>query len=388
MLYQKALDNILKNKKIKREGGYIAPPLPFKRLSDYYPVYDKGHSIALLAGTGVGKSTLLRFMFVYYLYKFYKETGYKLKIFYFPLEDSAEKVYYSFISHWLHAEKGIQISIQELNSKGDREMPDFVEEALAEGLEYFKDFEKIVTVLDGYTEPKQIYNIMEKYAIKSGTISKHEIDINGEKEVQSFYESDVHTFVLIDNMANVDQGEDHNSEREAMTVLAKKYIRERLCNFFKFTCILLLQNDFQTERMQFGSNGKAIMSKVEPSLASIGEAKTIARSMHVIFTLFDPSRFEFLRYPQVSEDNLDKAYDLDILGNKFRSLRIIKNNEGETGVRIGLLMNPLTGEFEELPRPESDEMKVIYRNFKDNKAKISKSKGAINFEPPEDEMPF
>lgn len=388
MLYKKALENILKNKKIKRDGGFIAPPLPFKRLSDYYPVYDKGHAIGLLAGTGIGKSTLLRFMFVYYLYKFYKDTGYNLKIFYFPLEDSKERVYYHFISHWLYAEKGIQISIQELTSKGERELPDFVEDYLAEGFEYFKDFEKVVTVLDGYTDPEQIYKVMENYALKTGTINKYEVDINGKKEMQSIYESDIHTFVLIDNMANIDQGESHKTDRDAMTTLAKKYIRERLCNFFKFTCVLLLQNDFQTERMQYGANGKAIMSKVEPTLASIGEAKTIARSMHVIFTLFDPSRFEFLRYPQVSEENLDKSYDLEILGNKFRSFRIIKNNEGETGVRIGLLMNPLTGEFEELPKPDSDEMKAVYKRFKDNNQKITKSKGAISFESMDDEPPF
>lgn len=386
MLYKQVLETILRNKRIKKDGGFIAPPFPFKRLADYYPVYDKGHAIGLLGGTGIGKSTLLRAMFPYYLYKFYKETGYKLRIFYFPLEDSKEKVYYSFIQHWLYTEKGVQISLQELTSKGERELPDFIEDYLLEGDEYFQEFEKVITVLDGYTEPQQIYKIMENYALSSGVIKKYPVNINGAIEEQSVYESDTHTFVLIDNMANIDQGDSDKSDRDAMVTLAKKYIRERLCNFFKFTCVLLLQNDFATERMQYGSNGKAIMSKVEPSLASIGEAKTIARSMHIIITIFDPSRYEFLQYPQVSEENADKAYDLSILGNKFRSIRIIKNNEGETGVRIGVLMNPLTGDFEELPKPDSDEMKIIYRRFKDNNQKVTKSKGVIKFD--DDEMPF
>jgi hypothetical protein len=108
--------------------------------------------------------------------------------------------------------------------------------------------------------------------------------------------------------------------------------------------------------------------------------------MHIIITIFDPSRYEFLQYPQVSEENADKAYDLSILGNKFRSIRIIKNNEGETGVRIGVLMNPLTGDFEELPKPDSDEMKMVYRKFKENNQRVTKSKGVIKFD--DDEMPF
>ena len=381
MLFDKVLEKILKNQELKKGGGHIAPPFPFKRLADYYPVIDKGHSIGILAGTGVGKSTLLRYMFIYYLYEFYKKTGYKTRIFYFPLEDNKEKVYLYFICNYLHREKGIKISMQELTSKGERELPDFIVDYIKEAREYFAEFEQIVTVVDGYTEPKQIYKILESYALKTGVINEYTVNIEGKgEEKQLIYESDTHTFVLIDNMANIDQGKEHDSERAAMVELAKIYIRERLCNFFKFTCILLLQNDFATERAQFSTNGKPIMSKVEPSLASIGEAKTVARSMHVIFSLFDPSKYDFIRYPAVSEENAEKAYDLDILGNKFRAFRILKNNEGENGVRIGLLMNPWTGEFEELPPPDSPEMKQVYQEFKQQKMKTVKSKGAIIFE--------
>lgn len=52
-MYENVLEKILRNKQLKKTGAYIAPPFVFKRLSDYYPVYDKGHAIGLLAGTGV-----------------------------------------------------------------------------------------------------------------------------------------------------------------------------------------------------------------------------------------------------------------------------------------------------------------------------------------------
>lgn len=387
MLYDKVLERLIKNQETKKAGAYVGIPFPFERFRDYYPAMEKSHSIGLLAGTGCGKSTLLRYLFVYYLYDFYKRTGYKLKVFYFCLEDAKEKVYDFFICNYLYKEHGIKITIQELNSVGDRAMPDFVREKLENAHEYFKEFEEIIVPIDGYSEPKEILGVLEPYAESTGTTKTYEVIIEDRVEIQKIYESDIHTFVLIDNAANIDAGNEYQSERLAIVDLCKKVIRERLCNHYKFTCVTLLQNDFVTERQQFSTNGKSIQGKVEPSLSSIGEAKTVARSMHVIFTLFDPSRFEFIRYPMVNEANAHRAYNIELLGNKFRSLRVIKNNFGDTGMRGGLLMNPIIGTFEELPPADSEDMKHIYEGFKKMKSKFTKS-NVIVFGDEGDESPF
>lgn len=388
MLFDIVLERIKKNKENRKNNILNGVPFPFERMREYYPCFSKAESIGILAGTGVGKSTLLRYLFIYYLYDFYKKTGYKLRILYLPLEDSKEKVYDYFICNYLNKEHGIRISPHELNSKGKLpELPDFVLEILEEAREYFADFEKVITILDGYSEPEGIYKMLEKYAMRTGKVSTYEVDVEGEIEKQKIYESDVHTFVLIDNMSNVEKGEDDASDRHAVVKLAKNYIRERLCNFFKFTVIQLLQLDFQTERQQFSTNGKSIVGKVEPSLAGIGDAKTVARSMHIIFSLFDPSRYELIRYPAVNEANAHRAYNVDLLGDKFRSLRIIKNNEGATGVRVGLLMNPQTFEFEELPKPDSDEMRRIYDSLKRDRHNFVKQKNVVVFSD-ENDSPF
>lgn len=387
MLFDKVLERLIKNQEIKKAGGFIGVPFPFERFREYYPSMEKGHSIGILAGTGVGKSTFLRYLFIYYLYEFYKRTGYKMRVFFFALEDAKERVYDYVLCNYLYREHGIKITIQELNSSGDRELPDFVREKLEGAREYFKEFESIIKIIDGYTEPQQIREVLLPYVEKSGKIEEYEVNVGGKMKKQEIYHSDIHTFVLIDNAANVDAGEEHQSERLAIVDLCKKVIREEFCNKYKFTCVTLLQNDFMTERQQFSTNGKSIQGKVEPSLASIGEAKTVARSMHIIFTLFDPSRYEFLRYPMVNEANAARAYDIGILGNKFRSLRIIKNNYGDNGMRVGLLMHPITGEFEELPQPDSDEMKRIYDGIKKQTNKFKKS-NVIVFADDGEDNPF
>ena len=232
MLFDYVKNSIKKNKELKEKGGHVGIPFPFKRLSNFYPVLEKGHSVGILGGTGTGKSRLARFIGVYNVYEFYKATGYKVRIFLFPLEDNKEKVYKSILCHWLYKEKNIRVSLQELDSKGDRALPQFVLDCIEEAEEYFKEFEDIVTILDGYTEPQQMFDVLKDYALKTGKIEKYEVDIEGVKTVQRIYKSDIHTVVVIDNMSNIDKGEEHGNERAAMVDMAKIYIRERLCNFF------------------------------------------------------------------------------------------------------------------------------------------------------------
>lgn len=373
MLYKIVRDRIEQNKNLRESGGYVGIPVPFTRLQDYLPSLEQGHSIGILGGTGTGKSRFARYFSIYAPYKFYKDTGYKLKIFYLPLEDSKEKVYMNLICHYLNDIYGYKVSLQELQSKGSRILPQIIMDAIYEAEDFFSEFEDIVTILDGYSDPKSIYTVLESYLLdpEVGYVDEYEVDVKGRKEKQTRYVPLQHVILLLDNYSNIDLDDSHETERAAVQEMAKKYVRGYLCNFYKVTAIQVLQTDFATERAQYGSDGKAIMSKVEPNLASIGDVKTISRSMHIIMSLFDPSKFDFLTYPQVSQKQLKedpeaikKVYNIDVLGNKFRALKVLKNNDGDTGVRIGLYFDAITENFTELPSPESSEMQRWYDQFK------------------------
>ena len=86
----------------------------------------------------------------------------------------------------------------------------------------------------------------------------------------------------------------------------------------------------------------------------------------------------------------EKAYDIDLLGNTFRPVRILKNNDGDMGMRVGVMMDAIGETFEELPQPDSPEMKAIYNKIKDSEpGKYIKSKDTIVYESVDfDENPF
>lgn len=379
MLYKKVIENLKQNKAIKESGGHVGIEVPFPRLSQHIPLIDKGMSIGILAGSGVGKSRFVRYMYIYTPYKFYKKTGYKVKILYFPLEDNKEKVYRNCICNYLFEECGILISPEELSSK-KKPLPDFVLEKIEEAEEYFKDFESIVTFVDGATTPKAIYEVVRAHALKVG------------KYEHGKYESDTHSIILIDNLSNLDSDPEDgvNSEREAMIKLARDYVRAKMVNILNFTVVQVLQMDFASERQQFNHSGLTIISKLEPSLAGIGEAKVISRFMHLILGLFDPSRFELTTYPIPSKMDPENCYRIDILGSKFRALKVLKNNDGEAGLRIGMLFNAPNEVFEELPATKSAELKQIYVNLakKEGKSFGGIEKNTIFVEDETEPTPF
>lgn len=366
MLYEKVLETLAKNKEATANGEYIGIPYPYQRLNTYLSTIDRGQAIGLLGPTGSGKSKFVRYTYLYHTVRFALDTGYKLKIMFFCMEDSKEMTYNFVLCNYLYEVHGIQISVQELTSKKG-ELPDDIYFKIVEAKDYFQRFEEIVTFIDGEDEPTKIYDICRKVALKLGTTTKYKEIVEGEEIEQFRYESDTHVIAIFDNMSNFASEDGSSNEQVAILKFVKDYMRLRLCNFFKWTCVLVLQMDFESERQSFTKNGETIASKLEPSLASIGDSKRSSRSLHLIFSLFSPYRHELPQYPLPSKFNPENFYDITILGNSFRSLRVLKSNFTETGMRVPLLFDGLSETYTELPHPKTPELESIYNEFRGRK---------------------
>jgi len=357
-LFNRVIGQIESNKKLRDDGKYVGIPYPFSRLRRYIPVIEKGHSIGILAGTGVGKSRFTRYLFIYHCVKFAIDNNYPLQIYYFPLEDNKEKVYANIMCHYLKEIHKISISVQRLMSKDDNPLPYRIIDALKSSESFFSSLESYVKIIDELSHPKDIYDYLELEAQRHGKI---ETEMNREGKIlfksYSPYD-DVHRMVIIDNLYNFDSNKGEN-ERDLMIEFCRKYVRAYLCNRFNFTVVQVMQMSFDKERQQFTNSGMSIMSKLEPSLDGIGEAKVIARSMHLIFGIFNPDRYEILSYPN------SNGYNIGILQNRFRALKVLKCNDSDVGMRIGLLFDALSESFTELPLPEDkDQMERVYSYIK------------------------
>lgn len=390
-LYKIVKEKLIKNKELREQGGYIGVPQKFSRLADYIPLTcERGKSIGILGATGAGKSRYTRDVYLYHPYKFYKETGYPLKIILFGLEDSKEKIMSNIICHYIHEKYGYYITLQELNSSGKRVLPDEVIEKLEEATEFFKDFEKIVTIVDAKNEPTALYKFCEDYAMRTGEVKTYEIEVSGKKVKQTRYvpHNNVHTIIIVDNISNVEQEEGQVDERRSIIHLCRDLIRGRLCNFFGFTVVQVLQQDFASERQQFSKDGQTIVAKLEPSLASIGDSKTIARSMHEIYGIFHPARFGLISYPMPNK-YVKEYYRLDILENRFRSISVLKANDTDFGMKLPIYFDAVSETMTELPQLGTEELTQLYKKIMDkNPEKFTKMLTLKHDEDEIEESPF
>lgn len=342
--YEKLLEDIIQKKKNKEVGNHNMIPISYKRYNEYFEGFVPGDAIGLLGSTGSGKSRLTR-SWMYDMVDFAMDTGYKVKILYFALEDPKIPVAKKIMSHYLYTRHNISLSSKALNSQSSP-LDDKYIEIMEKDKGFWFQFYNIVHIINEDSSPNQIENRVlsarEKYP-------------------------DHHIVVIIDNQSNITKDSEDTNEWAAIKRLSRDIIRLKFCPL-KITTITVLQLDFESERNTFRNAGKGSLASIEPNLASVGDAKVVVRSFHYVFALFDPWRFEIKEYPFTG------AYKTEILRGRFRSLLHLKTNEGEIAPRLGLYFDGKHEIFTEMPSiTDTEELQQLYDKVdKEEREKMEK----------------
>lgn len=361
-IFKRALKKIEFNKHVRETGKYNCIPFPFKRLRNYLPGIIKGVQYLITANSGVGKTQLAKYMFVYSPYKFIKnnpESNIKLKILYFALEESKEEFMLTMIANRLKEKYNIGISVTDLQSF-NTSLSDDILEKIKECEEYFEDLETNVEIIDSISNPTGIYKYVKDYSRDNGThyyynfkekdlskriiISEKEYTKSHEqhKYAYSHYEPndpDEYVIVLVDHMSllHPEKGE---TLHDAMTSMSANYARKQITKHFKYVFVGIQQQASDKEKMLYTYKGGAIESKLEPSLDGLGDNKTTQRDALVVLGLFAPDRYQI-------ENHL--GYDVVRLRDNYRCLSILKNRIGTPNKKLGLFFDGRSNIFKELP---------------------------------------
>ena len=302
--------------------------------------------------TGSGKSKLAR-QWMYSMMDFSMEYKYPVKIIYFSLEDPELPVAKKVMQHYLYTRHRVDVSISQLNSRISPISDNILGLIKSEEL-FWRKIDSMLMVINSITSPNGIH---QKVA-----------------EVAKEYGKTHHIVVVLDNQSNITADAEDDNEWAAIKRLSRNIIREKFC-VNNITTLAVLQCDFDTEKNTFRNAGKGSLVTIEPNLASIGDAKVVARSMHYVFGLFDPSRFEIENYPKATD------YNINILRGAFRSLIHLKSNEDKIAPRFGLLFDGKHELFSEMPMvTNKDALNKIYeRIMNDERLRLTKISGKLMF---------
>lgn len=354
-LYQDVFDDLNHKKTLKENGKSNGVPFPFSRFKDYITDIEPGSYIGILGASGIGKSKFTRNTFVYHPINYSIANNYPIKIIYFALEDTAKKIYKNLFCHYLYEKHQYSISLMKLESKGDYTLPLEALELLRKDADFYHWLDKHMLIVEDCLTPDTIEAKCDELKAKI-----HPND---------------HVIMIVDNYANL-VPDDGKKDWDAVRYFSRNIVRQKLCKVYNWTVIGVLQEDIETEKNRFRSiaAGKLSIGALEPNGSSIGEAKIIVRDLFYGIGIFSPWKYELLRYPN------NKGYDINILRNNFRGINIFKNNESESGVRLGLYFDKHE-RFRELP-PLSNEpaIQLIYNKIiEEEKMRIVKFGGTKLF---------
>lgn len=368
-MFHSTLDSIRRS--AERIDNNEVNNIPFSTLptlNKHVPGIIKGMYYIVTASSGVGKTQFTKRFFVLepYMYmKAHPEKNIKLKILYFALEESKEEFMLGLISNRLYTEYGVEISVLDLQSFDTRIDPQIVK-LIEECEEYFSDFEKSVEVIDNIYNPTGIYKYVQNYADANGSKQYKTIDIDGkETKVFSHYEpNDPNEFVIVitDHISLLQEERDPTThmvlnKHQTISKWSADYCRKQISKHYKYAVVNVQQQVADKEKQEF-YRGVSIESKLEPSLDGLADNKLTQRDALVIIGLFAPDRYEI---------NKHLGYDVKILKDNYRSIKILKNRLGRPNLKKGLYFDGKVNDFKELPNKESNEIQKLYETKLTNK---------------------
>lgn len=358
-LKDRVLGNLKRRKEKLLNGGINSIPSPFIRFSDDFIGIEQASYYCITSSTKGAKTQFASFVFVFnaLIYAYNNPDKVRLKIFYYPLEETPEDIMTRFMSFLLYTLSNGQIRIAPVDLKSTKNYKPVSDEIL--DLLNTEEYSKIIQffedniIFSASTNPTGVYTECKRYAEEHGTVYKKKQKIKNEfgqtVEVDAFdhYEQDdpdEYRIIFYDHIS-LTSTERGLTLKQSIDKLSEYFVLLR--NRYKFSPVVIQQQAFAGEGLDaFKEN------KLRPTIANLGDSKYPSRDANVVLGLFSPFKYELPEY---------QHYDITKLKDNVRFLEVLVNRGGSPGGLVALYFDGAVNYFNELPRPEEKEaLKQIY----------------------------
>lgn len=355
------------------DGGVNTIRSPFVRFSRDFLGWEQATYYIITSYTKGGKTQLashLLFDALLYCYYNEKQTGVTIKVLYFPLEETKQRILTRFYSWLLNRLYKVRISPSDLRSSdNERPVPQEILDLIDsdEFTDIVDYFEKHVLFSDE-SNPTGIYKFCKKYAEDNGKVVNKTIkvkdEVGFEKMVEVFdhYEpNDPNEYVLpfIDTI-NLVESERGFTKKQAIDKLSE-YLAKYLRNRYGQSPVVIQQQNTDNESVE-----SVKFNRTRPTTAGLGDSKYTSHDANIVLGVFSPFKFGLDTYLE---------YDIKKFKDHFRTLEVLVNRDGELGGIVGLFFDGATCTWSELPRPNNTaEMGQVYAYLREMDSSIDKDK--------------
>lgn len=350
-LIKRVQDELQERRKRLLEGKINCIPSPFTRFAnaDDFIGIEKHQVVTVTSFTKGGKSQFSSFVFLYYplLFAYENPDKVRVKILYFNLEETQERVVERFMSYLLYKTKGWRYSPSQLRST-KRVIPKEVMDTLENDYKDIMDFFERNVTFSTTGNPTGIYKECKQFMEERGTtyyktyVKKNEFGIEEEKQQFDYYvpnDPDEYVIIFIDHIGIIDR-EKSMTMKESMDKLSE-YLSKYMRNRYHCTPIIVQQQSFESEGLTARINNQDSVT-----VSGLGDSKYTARDSNIVLALDSPFR---------TRKTFAEGYDITRFKDNIRFLKVLINRDGAMGGMCPLFFDGAVCNFEELPRPEDTE---------------------------------
>ena len=373
-IIDRTLNYFVRRREKLLNGGINSIPSPFIRFQNDFIGIEQGKYYCITSSTKGAKTQFTSYMFLYtpILYAYEHPDQLRLKIFYYPLEESKENIVARFMSFLLFIKSGIRVAPVDLESTNNSKILDSHVLDLLNSEEYRKilDFFEKTVIFSESSNPSGVWFECKKYALEHGHIVTKKQKIKGElgetKEIDSFDyyvpdDPDEYRIIFYDHISLINT-ENGMSLKQSIDKLSEYCVILR--NKYNFTPVVIQQQAFAGESLDAFKE-----KKLRPTVANLSDSKYPSRDANVVLGLFSPAKHDLREY---------MGYDITKLKDNVRFLEVLVNRNGTMGGIIALYFDGAVCYFKELPRPEEkEELAKVYSYLQS--LKQTKKKGISFF---------
>lgn len=350
-IIDRTLEYFVRRREKLLNGGINSIPSPFIRFQNDFIGIEQGKYYCVTSSTKGAKTQFTSYMFLYtpILYAYEHPDQLRLKVFYYPLEESKENIVARFMSFLLFTKAGIRIAPVDLESTNNSKILDSKVLDLLNSEEYRKilDFFEKTVVFSESSNPSGVWFECKKYALEHGHVITKKQKIKGElgetREIDSFDyyvpdDPDEYRIIFYDHISLINT-ENGMSLKQSIDKLSEYCVILR--NKYNFTPVVIQQQAFAGESLDAFKE-----KKLRPTVANLSDSKYPSRDANVVLGLFSPAKHDLREY---------MGYDITKLKDNVRFLEVLVNRNGTMGGIIALYFDGAACYFKELPRPEERE---------------------------------
>jgi len=337
---------------------YIPSPDEWPRFKSAIPGFSRGSNILVLAGSGVGKSKLVKKLIRNSL-KQSSLHNIDLHILYNNIEESVSQIFArDYILEYNKITKTERnLTVFDLLGYTDLDAKSIIDPYLDEIKE------RVVKKYDGKVNFLRESNVQSYYTKIVKFLKQHGKFYNNKNQevdplkIKNFPNKFIPTnkrfifVVVLDRILLMNSNKGNKTAQFIQSDLNNLFIN-LVCNGITIT--VQQQND-ESSVAEYDRMGNVILDKIEPALINLKENRATKDPAHYVFGLFNPHRFPIKEH---------RGYMTDKMNEKLRSLHFLKSREGaaEGGV-IHFGFDGALEEFYELPYPNSPNIDKFYKFF-------------------------